>query len=131
MGDNNEAFMEDFEDSLNDEGDPYQMKNARNAAEALDTSLQAPNANDFSNARLIEEVRRSGPCRTGKNNSREGVNCVCMYHEEYSYGYSRVCTCITGKLTIRCVLCGVGLQILHAISIDGCCVVVLTSSNCI
>lgn len=57
MGDNNEAFMEDFGDLLNDGGDPYQVKNARNAAEALDTSLQAPNANDFSNARLIEEVR--------------------------------------------------------------------------
>ena len=56
MGDN-EAFMEDFGDSLNDEGDPYQMKTARNAADALDMSLQAPNANDFSNARLIEEVR--------------------------------------------------------------------------
>lgn len=57
MGDNNEAFMEDFGDSLlNDEGDPYEMKSSRNAAEALDTSLQAPNANDFSNARLIEEV---------------------------------------------------------------------------
>lgn len=58
MGDN-EAFMEDFGDSLNDEGDPYQMKTARNAADALDMSLQAPNANDFSNARLIEEVRKS------------------------------------------------------------------------
>lgn len=56
MGDN-DAFMEDFGDSLNDEGDPYQMKTGRNAADALDMSLQAPNANDFSNARLIEEVR--------------------------------------------------------------------------
>lgn len=53
----NEAFMDDFGDPLNDE-DPYQMKTSRNAAEALDTSLQAPNANDFSNARLIEEVNR-------------------------------------------------------------------------
>lgn len=69
MGDNNEAFMEDFGDSFNDEGDPYQMKNARNAAEALDTSLQAPNANDFSNARLIEEVRSRRPCRTWNNQS--------------------------------------------------------------
>lgn len=51
-----EAFMEDFGDELNDEADPYQAKNGRNAAETLDTSLQAPNANDFSNARLIEEV---------------------------------------------------------------------------
>lgn len=57
MGDNNEAFMEDFGEALlNDEGDPYQTKSSRSAAEALDTSLQAPNANDFSNARLIEEV---------------------------------------------------------------------------
>lgn len=54
---NNDAFMEDFGNSLNDEGDPHQMKTARNAADALDVSLQAPNANDFSNARLIEEVR--------------------------------------------------------------------------
>lgn len=51
----NEAFMEDFGDTLNDEAD-WQTKTGRNAAEALDTSLQAPNANDFSNARLIEEV---------------------------------------------------------------------------
>lgn len=58
MGDSNDAFMEDFGDSLlnDEEGDPYQTKSSRNAAEALDTSLQAPNANDFSNARLIEEV---------------------------------------------------------------------------
>ncbi|CAM9355293.1 unnamed protein product, partial [Hapterophycus canaliculatus] len=54
MGDN-EAFMDDFGDSFN-EDDPYQMKTSRNTAEALDTSLQAPNANDFSNARLIEEL---------------------------------------------------------------------------
>lgn len=54
MGDN-EAFMDDFGESLNDD-DPYQTKTSRTAAEALDTSLQAPNANDFSNARLIEEV---------------------------------------------------------------------------
>lgn len=53
-----QAFMEDFGDALNDEADPYQGKNGRNAAETLDTSLQAPNANDFSNARLIEEVTR-------------------------------------------------------------------------
>lgn len=51
-----QAFMEDFGDALNDDADPYQAKNGRNAAETLDTSLQAPNANDFSNARLIEEV---------------------------------------------------------------------------
>lgn len=51
-----QAFMEDFGDALNDDADPYQTKNGRNAAETLDTSLQAPNANDFSNARLIEEV---------------------------------------------------------------------------
>lgn len=59
MGDNNDAFMEGFGDSLlgDEEGDPYQIKSSRNTAEALDTSLQAPNANDFSNARLIEEVR--------------------------------------------------------------------------
>lgn len=54
----NDAFMEDFGDSLNDEADPWQIKTGRNTAEALDTSLQAPNANDYSNARLIEEVRR-------------------------------------------------------------------------
>lgn len=53
----NEAFMEDYGDSLNDAGDPYETNTTRNAAEALDASLQAPNANDFSNARLIEEVR--------------------------------------------------------------------------
>lgn len=51
------AFMEDFGDSLNDEEDSGQTKNGRNATEGLDTSLQAPNANDFSNARLIEEAR--------------------------------------------------------------------------
>lgn len=53
----NDAFIEDYGDSLNDAGDPYETKTTRNAAEALDASLQAPNANDFSNARLIEEVR--------------------------------------------------------------------------
>ena len=52
------AFMEDFGDSLNDEDDSSQTKTGRNAMEGrLDTSLQAPNANDFSNARLIEEAR--------------------------------------------------------------------------
>lgn len=51
------AFIEDFGDSLNDEDDPGQAKNGLNAMEGLDTSLQAPNANDFSNARLIEEAR--------------------------------------------------------------------------
>lgn len=51
------AFVEDFGDSLNDEDDSCQTKSGRNAMEGLDTSLQAPNANDFSNARLIEEVR--------------------------------------------------------------------------
>ncbi|CAM9559662.1 unnamed protein product, partial [Scytosiphon promiscuus] len=54
MGDN-EAFMDDFGESLNDDG-PHQPKTSQNAAEALDASLQAPNANDFSNARLIEEL---------------------------------------------------------------------------
>lgn len=52
----NDAFMEDFADSLNDEADPWQSKSGRHTTEALDTSLQAPSANDFSNARLIEEV---------------------------------------------------------------------------
>ncbi|CAM9096483.1 unnamed protein product [Ectocarpus fasciculatus] len=52
----NEVFMEDYGDALNDAGDPYETNTSRNAAEALDASLQAPNANDFSNARLIEEL---------------------------------------------------------------------------
>lgn len=56
VGDN-DSFVEDFGDSFNDEADNWQTTGGRNAAEALDTSLQAPNANDFSNARLIEEVR--------------------------------------------------------------------------
>lgn len=53
----NEPFMEGFDDGLNDEPDSWQTKVGRNADDVLDASLQAPNANDFSNARLIEEVR--------------------------------------------------------------------------
>lgn len=66
------AFMEDFGDSLNDEDDPGQTKSGRNVMEGLDTSLQAPNANDFSNARLIEEVR----IRMGAERGRSRRNVV-------------------------------------------------------
>lgn len=53
-----DALIEDFGGSLRNESDTWQSNNGQHA-EALDASLQAPNANDFSNARLIEEVRLS------------------------------------------------------------------------
>lgn len=53
----NDAFMEDFGDTVVEDGDSWQAKAGRSAGESLDATLQAPNANDFSNARLIEEVR--------------------------------------------------------------------------
>lgn len=52
-----DAFMEDFGDTVVEDGDSWQAKAGRSAGESLDATLQAPNANDFSNARLIEEVR--------------------------------------------------------------------------
>lgn len=52
-----DVFMENFGDALVDEDNSWQTNVERGAADTLDASLQAPNANDFSNARLIEEVR--------------------------------------------------------------------------
>lgn len=57
IGDN-DSFMEISGGSLNEEVDQYHIKSGHDVDEALDAPLQAPNANDFSNARLIEEVRR-------------------------------------------------------------------------
>lgn len=52
-----EDIMEDIEDVLLEETNfSSQHKIARHTIENFDASLQAPNANDFSNARLIEEV---------------------------------------------------------------------------
>lgn len=55
-GDSDSAIIEDFVDALTDGDDSWQTKTGQEI-ETLDSSLQAPNANDFSNARLIEEVR--------------------------------------------------------------------------
>ncbi|CAM9106060.1 unnamed protein product, partial [Choristocarpus tenellus] len=51
-------LMKDLEDVLIDDDDPSQTDGGgRGGADHFDTSLpQAPNANDFSNARLIEEL---------------------------------------------------------------------------
>lgn len=57
IGDN-DSFMEIFGGSLNEEVDQYHSKSGHDVDETLDAPLQAPNANDYSNARLIEEVRR-------------------------------------------------------------------------
>ncbi|CAM9472826.1 unnamed protein product, partial [Discosporangium mesarthrocarpum] len=52
-----DTLMEDLDNVLVDGDDPGQADGYRNATDAFDTSLlQAPNANDFSNARLIEEL---------------------------------------------------------------------------
>lgn len=56
IGDN-DSFMEIFGGSLNEEVDQHHSKSGHDEEE-LDAPLQAPNANDYSNARLIEEVRR-------------------------------------------------------------------------
>ena len=59
ISDDNNELLEEFEEPLNDEANQGQMESERNAADPLNIFLQAPDATDYSNARLIEEVRHS------------------------------------------------------------------------
>ncbi|CAM9950043.1 unnamed protein product [Ascophyllum nodosum] len=56
ISDDNNELLEEFEEPLNDEANQGQMESERNAADPLNIFLQAPDATDYSNARLIEEL---------------------------------------------------------------------------